>query len=632
MSNTSVTKSKLNKKLVAILIIVIIAVAAVAVWQLYPKKSTTSKLVLPPMTLTVIGANGQTVVLNSTSMAALSSYTAKGGFESSGGAIEEVGNYTGVPIQTILNLVGGITSDETLTATGSDGYSMVFTYAQVNGQGFTTYDPVTGSEVQSNQTLTMVISYFQNGAPIASDIAPLRLCILGSEGLLTEGHYWVSLLDKLQVTGNVQDWNVTVNATTSLVMDRQAFTADLNHFPLNWTDANGNVWTGDALWRWVSWSNVNGGVSNASLNAGYSVKVIGGDGYSATFEGSQVNNNNNIIVAAELNGAILSAPYWPLTIVGSDVTTQEMVKNIVQIDIILNSPSPTSTATPQDYSLIVNGTNAVTMSRATFESQVSASSVSYTASGTTWTGTPLHRLVVWAQSNGVIDSSLLASGYVVEVIGSDGYTSYLNDSSVNMNTHIMVANQANGAALSGSNWPLTLTGSDLTTQQMVQGITQIKIIPLQDLNLTIIGPTGTQVVLHSNDLLALSSYTANGGTRSNGGTLANFGSYTGVPILTLCNLVGGLTSSNTITVTGSDGYQSTYSYAQANGQGILMYNSAGTQVSATQPLTMIVAYFLNGANIPSGTGPLRAMVVGPDGLYMTGSYSAQLVVKIQINS
>ena len=165
MSNTSVTKSKFNKKLVAILIIVIIAVAAVAVWQLYPKKSTTSKLVLPPMTLTVIGANGQTVVLNSTSMAALSSYTAKGGFESSGGAIEEVGNYTGVPIQTILNLVGGITSDETLTATGSDGYSMVFTYAQVNGQGFTTYDPVTGSEVQSTQPLTMVISYFQNGAP-----------------------------------------------------------------------------------------------------------------------------------------------------------------------------------------------------------------------------------------------------------------------------------------------------------------------------------------------------------------------------------------------------------------------------------------------------------------------------------
>jgi hypothetical protein len=46
---------------------------------------------------------------------------------------------------------------------------------------------------------------------------------------------------------------------------------------------------------------------------------------------------------------------------------------------------------------------------------------------------------------------------------------------------------------------------------------------------------------------------------------------------------------------------------------------------------MIVAYFLNGTNIPSGTGPLRTIVVGPEGLYTTGSVSAKLVVKIQIN-
>src|SRR5208283_5949753 len=114
--------------------------------------------------------------------------------------------------------------------------------------------------------------------------------------------------------------------------------------------------------------------------------------------------------------------------------------------------------------------------------------------------------------------------------------------------------------------------------------------------------------------------------RSNGGTLGNFGLYTGVPILTLCNQVGGLTSSETITVTGSDGYKVTYSYAQANGQGIGTYNSAGTAVTPTQPLTMIVAYFLNGANIPSGTGPLQTIAVGPDGLYTTGRVSAKLVV------
>ena len=85
--------------------------------------------------------------------------------------------------------------------------------------------------------------------------------------------------------------------------------------------------------------------------------------------------------------------------------------------------------------------------------------------------------------------------------------------------------------------------------------------------LTVVGSTGTQVTLQSNDIAALTAYSAYGGTRSTTGTLANFGNYTGVPMLTLCNLVGGVTSGNTVKVTASDDYAITYSYAQVNGQG-----------------------------------------------------------------
>ena len=51
------------------------------------------------------------------------------------------------------------------------------------------------------------------------------------------------------------------------------------------------------------------------------MKVISGDGASTTFDDSQVKMNDNIIVAAKLNGAVLSDPYWPLTMVGSDVSS-----------------------------------------------------------------------------------------------------------------------------------------------------------------------------------------------------------------------------------------------------------------------------------------------------------------------
>ena len=139
----------------------------------------------------------------------------------------------------------------------------------------------------------------------------------------------------------------------TLDMNRQSLTADLNHFGVNYTDSSGNVWVGTALWRWVSWSNYNGGVTNATLDKGYTVKVISGDGSSTTFDDSQVKMNDNIIVAAKLNGAVLSDPYWPLTMVGSDVSSSKMIKNIVQIQIIIDQPtasrsytntSPTTTA------------------------------------------------------------------------------------------------------------------------------------------------------------------------------------------------------------------------------------------------------------------------------------------------
>ena len=640
-------KGKFSKKLLAAIAIIVIVIAAAAVIFEYNLLQPQSNL--PAMTLTVVGADGQQKELNQKDMAALESYTSNGGFKSSGGLIAAVGEYTGIPILTLCNLVGGITSDQTLTVTASDGYSMVYTYNQVNGEDFTTYDEVTGSEAASTQPMKMVVTYLKDGAALPSDEGPLRIGVLGPEGLLTEGHFWTKMVSKIEVTANIRDWTVTVKATTDLDMNRQSLTADLNHFGVNYTDSSGNVWVGTALWRWVSWSNYNGGVTNATLDKGYTVKVISGDGSSTTFDDSQVKMNDNIIVAAKLNGAELSDPYWPLTMVGSDVSSSKMIKNIVQIQIIIDQPtasptptsaptaSPTATASPSptptptpSWNLIINGTTAVTMTKAQFEDQVSGSTQTYTDSSTTWVGTPLHRLVVWAQNNGAISSSTLTSGYVVKVIGTDGYTKAFNDSRIDMNTNIIVANQANGTALTGSYSPLTLTGSELSGKEKVKGIAQIQIIPIPHIQLTLVASNGTQVNLFSNDLLELTAYSANGGTRSSSGTLANYGTYTGVPILTLCNLVGGVTSSNSVRITGSDNFTSTLTYAQINAQGIATYNSAGVQVTPTQPITMIIAYYVNGTSIPADPGPLRVMFVGSEGLYTTGSLNARLVVKVEI--
>jgi hypothetical protein len=625
----------MDKKILAIAAVIIIIVSAVASWQLLLKTDQTGEptVELPPLTLTLVGANGEQVVLDENSLVELDSITSAGGYKTSGGMIALVGDFTGVTVPTLLDLVGGMTSEHTLTITAADGYSMVFTYDQVNGNGYNTYDPETGSEAPSSEQLTLLVNYLHDGEPLPEDKGPLRMAIVGSEGLLTEGHFWVKFVSKLEVTANIRDWAVLVNATTDLVMDHQAFTADLNHFGINYVDDNGNVWTGTALWRWVSWSNYNGGVSNASLDGGYSVKIIAGDGYSATIEDDRIEMNDNIIVAAKLNDELLPNPYWPLTLVGSDISGSEGIKNIVQMDILLDEESATPAA--DEWGIIVNGTTAVNMTQSVFEAQVSQVGASWTDDDSdVWTGTPLCRVVDWAKTSGVVSSDALSSGFVVKVMAGDGYTVVLDGANVEGNSNIFLANNVNDEALTGSSWPVKLTGPDLSKKQSVKGVAQIEIVPLSsETTLTVVAANGTEVVLTPTDIVGLPAYTADGGSRSSSGSVKNIGTYTGVPILDLCDLVGGVTSGDSVTVTASDGYTSTYTYAQLNGQDIGTYDAEGNPLGATEPLTMIVAYHMNGEILSAEeTGLLRVAVVGPEGIITSGNVWAKFVAQIAINT
>ena len=200
MNPDSGAKSKFNKKLLAIAVIIIVVVALVVSWQIYwqSSKATKSKVNLPTLNLTLIGANGQQKILNSGELANLTSYTAAGGYIAEDAKIT-VGNYTGVPILTLLNLVGGITSSENVTVIGSDGYQWTFTSQQVQGQGLNTYNPNTGAAVQASQPLTMIVAYYCNGTSLPSGQGPLTIAIVGPQGLVTPGAYWAYLLVKIEI-------------------------------------------------------------------------------------------------------------------------------------------------------------------------------------------------------------------------------------------------------------------------------------------------------------------------------------------------------------------------------------------------------------------------------------------------
>jgi hypothetical protein len=345
VSDKSTVTLRVSKKVLAAALALIVIVAAVAVlWVVYPFLQSRERT-LQPMSLTLVALNSTTLVLKESDIARLEPFESEGGFKTSAGSLRGIGNYTGIRLVDLCNLVGGIDENCSLRVTADDGYSMVFAYNQVMGQDFVTFNPSTGDEVNRTQPLTTVLAYYKDGLNLTSDEGPLRVAVLGSEGLLTEGHWWIKFVVEIEIRPAVEEWTLLLEGALVENMTRATFESGVNciEHSVNWTDSNNNVWTGLPLWLLVGRvddSDVH--ETNSTVRAfndtlalqGYTVKVITGQGYSCEFNSTRVMRNPNIIVANRLNGAPLPDPYWPLKLVGSGLISNETLGNVVEIQII----------------------------------------------------------------------------------------------------------------------------------------------------------------------------------------------------------------------------------------------------------------------------------------------------------
>jgi hypothetical protein len=158
---------------------------------------------LPSMNLTLVGLSGTQLILNSTDIARLPSARGLGGFYTANiGNVSSPNNYTGVYLSELCNIVGGISSNSVVRVIGSDNYSTTLSSNQLYDGSFTTYDPLTGNLTPPGpKFLTTIIAYYKNDVNLTSDVGPLMLAIIGSEGLLTPGPYWVKSVVKIEVLG-----------------------------------------------------------------------------------------------------------------------------------------------------------------------------------------------------------------------------------------------------------------------------------------------------------------------------------------------------------------------------------------------------------------------------------------------
>ncbi|MDY6932355.1 MAG: hypothetical protein SVJ22_10635, partial [Halobacteriota archaeon] len=285
--------------------------------------------------LTVIGDTSKVYTLSE--VLNMPSYTAYGGLKKSTGVIVGPYEYEGVNITYLADLVGGISPSDSLKVTASDGYAMSYTYDQIMGN-ITTYNISTG-EPEPDGPLTMVLAYNESGSFIPSyNGGPFRIAFIGPDSPITEGHYWIKYVNKIEVIPEVTEWNLTLSGKVSEIIDRPTFESCVGCHGVSWTDLDGNTWSGVPAWMLLGAVDDmydTHGFNDTVANEGYGVDVIAGDGYTKTFESTFLRRNGNVIVANELNGIpILEGDSnWPLRLTGPDLQKSENVKSVQVISL-----------------------------------------------------------------------------------------------------------------------------------------------------------------------------------------------------------------------------------------------------------------------------------------------------------
>ena len=455
---------------------------------------------IPEFEIVVEGPADESVTVGPSDFEEMTKVEMEGGLLTSAGTIKGPYNYTGVPLSEVLELVGGASENNSIRITAADGYAMVFTWEELNGD-FLTFNPVTGDEMEAEEQLIPVLAYEEDDEFLIEGHGPIRLVILGDEGLISEGHYWIKQVTVIDVISAIKEYNITLNGAISETMDRATFESGTkcpdttpNHRGV-YVDQDGGVWTGIPLWLMVGriddtvTHTANAYNRELADQGAYTVQIIAGDGYTVELNSSFVKLNENIVLANELDGAALPETYWPLRLVGDDLTKGQMIRNVVEIKLVFEDTNETQTPTGTDvpdFELTLEGHTTEIIDKSLWLGAIDCVDMQHEYTWTDdqeneWTGIPVWLLVGWVDDDNrhgeeAFNRELAQSGYEVSFIASDGYHKELVSTLIAENNQIIVAYLFNGEPLPEDEAPLRLVGEGLTSGQMVSMIERIEII------------------------------------------------------------------------------------------------------------------------------------------------------------
>jgi DMSO/TMAO reductase YedYZ molybdopterin-dependent catalytic subunit len=309
----------------------------------------------PPKPVLEIVGPSETKSLTMPDLMALPVTEGYAGIKSSTGKITPPVPFKGVALKDLAELIGGMDETSGFNVVAEDGYSITYSFDQIQNGSFIAYDPATGAELKNPVELTAILAYEMDGQPLdPKQDGILRLAIVSIElNQVTDGHWSVKWVNKLEVKSLGAEWVLQLDGGLSKPTDRASIEscgAPQCH-AATWTDEKAQQWVGVPLWLFVGSvddeiEHEGPAFNDALADVGYSVDVIASDGYTVTFEAARLKRNDNIIVAYKVNENQLPDEYFPLRLVGTDLQKNEMVGMITQIKVGIE-PLP-ATAIPTD--------------------------------------------------------------------------------------------------------------------------------------------------------------------------------------------------------------------------------------------------------------------------------------------
>ncbi len=276
------------------------------------------------------------------------------GMKSSTGKITAPMMFTGVSLKDLAELAGGIDESMGVNLVASDGYSISYSYDQIMNGTYIAYDPATGDELRNAVKLDAILAYKQDGEPLNTvQDGNLRLAIISEDGnQVTDGHWAVKWVEKVEIRSTVQDWVLSLKGAIDGEIDRASFESCVGCHSATWTDDKDQVWKGVELWRLMGYADDavkhEGYSYDVKLaKAGYDVKLIAADGFEVVVNSDDADRNHEWIVAMLVDDVSLDEKNFPLKFVGAGLENKQMVGSITTIELGIPPIDATAEETPE---------------------------------------------------------------------------------------------------------------------------------------------------------------------------------------------------------------------------------------------------------------------------------------------